>query len=106
MNKQSLTEYIKNLETTNPSQGLYLKLSHGRKTPDEDLSDWGSDGPSFGPLKWCHITYLSSLNICALNDDSDCGSGPMQSGDPLHFHKEFVVYEGIYYGDFDVGLVG
>ncbi len=30
---------------------LYLRLYHGRKDPQEDLEDWGSAGPIFGPTR-------------------------------------------------------
>src|SRR6266540_2029269 len=41
--------------------GLYLALFHGRKTPDEDMEDWGFDGPMIGPLSYVHTTYRSHL---------------------------------------------
>lgn len=35
----------------------YLTLWHGRKTPDENLDDWGSNGPTFGPFEEVTVTY-------------------------------------------------
>lgn len=30
--------------------GLFLRLYHGRIAPDEEMQQWGTDGPTFGPL--------------------------------------------------------
>lgn len=38
-------------------KGLYLGLMHGRASEDEDLYDWGTNGPLIGPLKYVHTTY-------------------------------------------------
>lgn len=42
---------------------IYLKLFHGRDTADEDLEDWGYEGPTLGPFKYMHITYLSDVKF-------------------------------------------
>src|SRR5690349_3416947 len=34
--------------------GVLLELFHGRKSPDEELNDWGSSGPVLGPFRWIH----------------------------------------------------
>jgi hypothetical protein len=36
---------------------LYIRLFHGRTDPDQDMDDWGSDGPVFGPYEFAHTTY-------------------------------------------------
>lgn len=38
---------------------VYLYLFHGRATPDEDVEDWGCEGPAIGPLDYVHTTYGS-----------------------------------------------
>lgn len=43
--------------------GLYLALLHGRNDPDEEMDDWGSDGPLIGPLRCVHTTYALELKI-------------------------------------------
>lgn len=35
---------------------VYLYLFHGRATPDEDVEDWGCEGPAIGPLDYVHTT--------------------------------------------------
>lgn len=37
-----------------------LRLFHGRSTPEEELEDWGKDGPIFF-LGWAHMTYLTEI---------------------------------------------
>ncbi len=37
--------------------GLYLCLFNGRKTADEELDDWGANGPMIGPLRFVHTTF-------------------------------------------------
>ena len=98
------TAYINKLETdTRTKPGMYLMLTHGRSTPDEDLDAWGSTGPYLGPLKWVHITYNSSINICAADDHSGDGTGPMFEDDsPLHFRNALLHYNGTYYGDWEL----
>jgi len=44
---------------------LYVHLFHGRKTPDEKLDDWGSEGPMIGPLDYVHVTYMGDVKFAA-----------------------------------------
>ncbi len=43
--------------------GLYLHLFHGRESIEEDLEDWGADGPTIGPIKYCHTTYTTEVKF-------------------------------------------
>lgn len=36
---------------------LYIRLFHGRTDPNQDMDDWGTDGPVFGPYEFVHTTY-------------------------------------------------
>jgi hypothetical protein len=79
------------------TEKMYLRLFHGRTSPDEELNGWGSDGPLFGPLQWAHLTYMSDFKILhKWNHNADNYS--------LHFDttEDMVVYEGKYYGDWSV----
>lgn len=87
--------------------GMYLCLTHGRVAIDEQLADWGSSGPYIGPLAWCHITYNSTINICAADDRNEEGTGPMCGIDePLRFEADMLHYDGVYYGDWELMMVG
>lgn len=42
---------------------MYLKLIHGRKSPEEQLDNWGFEGPVIGPIKYVHATYFSTFTV-------------------------------------------
>ena len=67
----------------------YLKLFHGRETPDEQLDDWGKPGPIFGPFPYFHTTYGAHITF-----DHDEGY--------LSIVGDLVYYDGLFYGDWSV----
>ena len=72
---------------------LYIRLFHGRTDPEQDMDDWGTDGPIFGPYIHVHTTYSSMLRLG--RTDGNC--------DELHVHKkDMLYYDGVYYGDWSV----
>lgn len=42
---------------------LMLELFHGRDNPEQDMEDFGYDGPTLNNLEFCHITYMAHLSI-------------------------------------------
>lgn len=69
---------------------LYIHLFHGRKTVNEDMNDWGEDGPVIGPVDYFHLTYGNDIKL----GDDLCN---------LHIDKTGLLYfDGMYYGDFSV----
>ena len=38
---------------------LYIRLFHGRTDPNQDMDDWGFDGPVLGPYQFFNTTYVS-----------------------------------------------
>ena len=71
---------------------LYLRLFHGRINPAQDMDDWGSDGPVFGPYSFIHTTYSSLVRLG--NEDGSC--------DELFSYEDMLYYDGCYYGDWSV----
>lgn len=71
---------------------LYLKLFHGRKDPPEQMDDWGSDGPVFGPYDFIHTTYAYHLKM----------GNTTGKVDELFAFEDMIYYDGIYYGDWSV----
>jgi len=72
---------------------LYLRLFHGRSDPNQDMDNWGSDGPILGPYKFAHTTYHCCLKLG--KPDGDC--------DELYIvQPDMIFYDGIYYGDWSV----
>ena len=72
---------------------MYLRLFHGRTDPNQDMDDWGSDGPVLGPYKFAHTTYQSFLKL----------GRPDGSCDELYIvGPDMVFYDCVYYGDWSV----
>ena len=68
----------------------FLKLFHGRASPDEQLTNWGEDGPIFGPYPYFHHTYLADIKF----DEEECHELVIVEG--------LVFYDGMYYGDWSI----
>lgn len=73
---------------------VYIRLFHGRKTPDEQLDDWGSDGPVLGPFDFVHTTYAHHVKLGAPG-----GCDEMQD---LQGVEDLLYYDGVWYGDWSV----
>jgi hypothetical protein len=71
---------------------LYIRLFHGRTDPNQDMDDWGSDGPVLGPYKFVHTTYAYHIKLGKPDDDCD----------ELFVYEDMLYYDGIYYGDWSV----
>lgn len=76
---------------------LYLRLYHGRKNPDEDMDDWGFNGPVFGPLTAVVMTYLSTIRLHGTETSDELWLDTMQ---------DMVHWDGSYFGDFEIFLAG
>jgi len=44
---------------------VYLRLFHGRRDPEADLEERGSEGPVIGPLAFVQVTYLCDVKFAA-----------------------------------------
>jgi len=71
---------------------LYIRLFHGRTDPKQDMDNWGSDGPVFGPYEFVHITYASCVRFGQQNGNCDS----------LYVYEDMLFYNGAYYGDWSV----
>jgi len=76
---------------------MYLRLFHGRRSPAEELDDWGFDGPVFGPLSALSMTYLTTIRIYG-----HCLSDEVWI-DTTH---DLVQWEDGYFGDFEIFIAG
>jgi len=74
---------------------LYLHLYNGRTHPDEELDDWGTEGPTFGPYDYVQTTYGCHVK---------CGGAKIEDSfeDFMILEGEYLYYDGIYYGDWAV----
>ncbi len=72
---------------------LYIRLFHGRKDPNQDMNEWGSDGPVFGPYDYVHTTYANFIRMG--KPDGNC--------DQLQvIEEDMLYYDNVYYGDWSV----
>ena len=71
---------------------LYIRLFHGRADPNQDMDEWGSDGPVLGPYKFVHTTYQYHLKLGC--EDGSC--------DELFLYDDMLYYGDVYYGDWSV----
>jgi hypothetical protein len=71
---------------------LYLQLYHGRTDPDQQMDDWGSTGPTFGPLACVVHTYLTTIRLRGENDHELW----------LRHHDDMTVWQGAYFGDISI----
>ena len=72
---------------------VYIRLFHGRTDPNQDMDDWGSDGPVFGPYQYVHTTYNCHLRLGKSDDSCD----ELQIVEP-----DMLYYDGVYYGDWSI----
>lgn len=72
-------------------EAVVLRLYHGRRSADEDMEDWGSDGPVLGPLSGVIVTYGTYRLFaggnweCNLDTEGDCAK-----------------WDNVLYGDFEI----
>lgn len=86
-----------------PLPGLYLKLLHGRASPNREMEDWGSDGPWIGPLGSFHCIYTSGVGMIFRGGEELSPMSPNETVvPPLYVYGQLVYHDGIYYGDFEL----
>ena len=72
---------------------MYLRLYHGRTDPDQEMEDWGFNGPTFGPLSAYVHTYCCTFRI---HDES--GSTEIW----LDKYDDMILWDGCFYGDLEI----
>mgnify|MGYP001559720705 CR=1 FL=1 len=87
---------------------MKLKLFHGRDKQDEDMDDWGYDGPTLEIIAM-HTTYLNHIRVkCATKGKTE--DMQLQTGWKiidenwleLNLVDDMVECSGKFYGDFNV----
>jgi len=83
---------------------VYLHLFHGRDNPEQNMENWGDDGPIIGPLKYVHETYFSDLKVEFINYEDATKFGFEQPGVEQHFRlkEDMIEHNGKFYGDWSV----
>lgn len=70
---------------------LTIHLFHGRHHPDEELHDWGFDGPYLGPFEAVSFTYGSLVAHSAAHERVE-----------FAWFDDLLVYDGRFYGDAEI----
>jgi len=71
---------------------VYIQLFHGRNTVDEELNDWGFEGPKLGPFPYVHTTYGSDVKWTDTNGVDQHAS----------LIDDMFPWEGKFYGDWSI----
>jgi len=67
---------------------IYIELFHGRRTVDEELDNWGFEGPVIGPFPFFHLTYGFHAK--------------MEKEELVIGENDLVLYKGAFYEDLSV----
>ena len=78
---------------------IYIVLFHGRKDPNQNLDDWGTDGPILGPFGYAHETYQSDIKVNYEVDGRETDGW-------LYLVDDLLYYDGVYYGDWSFTTFG
>ena len=104
---------------------VFLHLFHGRDDPNKDMDDWGYSGPTLGPLRYVHTTYMSDVKFamereafkkffpevfaewdakgyCNAVGDYDPETDSYWIDHHITTTEGLVFFQGKYYGDFSV----
>lgn len=95
---------------------LDFLLIHGRHDPDEDMQDWGFNGPRLHGVEALHVVYQTSF-ILHFTDSASADKAHAQTGWEfwddnaleLQFHQDMLKVHPIacdgpmaYYGDWEL----
>jgi hypothetical protein len=72
---------------------VWIEMFHGRLEPDEEMSDWGFQGPVVGPFDWIHTTYDVDMRG-GRNSDDKVVDFPIRNG--------LLLWEDKWYGDWSI----
>jgi hypothetical protein len=76
---------------------MYLRLFHGRTSPQQEMNGWGFAGPVFGPLSHYAMTYCGHLRIHAETGQEEVW---------LVAADDLIQWDGCFYGDLAVFVAG
>lgn len=82
------------MPTKAEGNGVYVHLFHGRRDPDQDMDDWGEDGPLIGPFQGVHTTYRDEIKGI-IEGEAEWYASRAPGDDMIYFR-------GVWYGDWTV----
>ncbi len=86
---------------------MQLQLFHGRDNPNEEIEDWGFNGPTIGPLRFVHTTYANFVRLAFADEKTQkrfFPDSPAVFPDPVDLDvvDGCLAYDKSYYGDWSV----
>lgn len=81
---------------------VFLHLYHGRNTPNEEMNDWGFDGPVIGPLDYVHTTYGTEVTVSGKPEVIEKFFGERSSEYMVTIADGLFPVGGKFYGDWTV----
>jgi hypothetical protein len=88
---------------------FYLHLFHGRDDPDQEMDDWGEDGPTIGPLSSFQVTYMTHYRIEFVDKEKFDKFKKLTGWEEwtdltllMSFKEDMVECGGKYYGDWEL----
>lgn len=88
---------------------MKLTLIHGRNDPDEQMEDWGFEGPIIEGIEWMAVTYMTHFRIKVANNEIAEELAKKLGWDMwedcqllIKFHDDMIEAEGKYYGDWSI----
>ena len=101
--EKSLNNHLPKYGEKPDRPGLYLGLFHGRDTPDEDMNEWGFEGPMIGPLRWVHTTYAFTIRIEFVHEsDALRYFSSAEVEQDLTFSGDMLAFGDQFFGDWTV----
>ncbi len=70
---------------------VYINLFHGRDTAEQEMDDWGYEGPVLGPFDYVHITYNSEVKWHEAGEDKY-----------ITIYNDLFPWGGKFYGDWSI----
>ena len=93
-------------ERTVIEEGIYITLFHGRNHPEQDMQDWGFQGPRIGPLNFIQFTYghmrfefKKSVTEKHIRDVLKVKTMPEFE---LEYYEDMIVWSEMYFGDMSI----
>lgn len=83
------------------SHVLAIKLFHGRQRPDEELIDWGEDGPLL-KIEYLHVAYFTTFRIGTSDDTEVWLEAWVHGKQDGVLIDDLFHYDGCFYGDWNI----
>jgi hypothetical protein len=88
---------------------MKLRLFHGRRYPDEEMSNWGFEGPTIEGMAWMTSAYITTFTI-GFRTVEAMKLAKRQTGWEIRDDKvlevaitdDLIEAAGSYYGDFEI----